>query len=112
MTDDLGKDLKTAMAGIVPLYFAEAETESYPFCVYTRVIRERWTKEGVVDILSELTLEVVSDTYASAKDVADRTRTAVEALGSKYRIAFQSCEPTCEEGIWDFIIDYNIHQIQ
>lgn len=111
MTDDLGKDLTTALAGIVPLYYAEAETESYPFCVYTRVIRENRTKDGVVSIFSELTLDVVSDTYAVAKEKADSVRTAVEALGTDYIIAFQACEPSCTEGIWAFTIDYNIRQI-
>ena len=36
---------------------------------------------------------------------------AVEALGDDYKIAFQSCEPSCVEGVWDFVIDYNINQI-
>ena len=111
MTDDLGKDLKTALAGIVPLYYAEAEVNSYPFCVYTRVIRESRTKDGVSAIRSELSLEVVSDTYAVAKAKADAIRVAIEALGSNYRVAFQSCEPTCEEGVWDLLIEYNVTQI-
>ena len=111
MTDNLGKDLTTALADIVPLYFAEAEVNSYPFCVYSRVIRERRDKDGVSSIRSELTLEVVSEDYAEAKEKADAVRGAVEALGDDYKVAFQSCEPSCVEGVWDFVIDYNINQI-
>ena len=36
---------------------------------------------------------------------------AEEALGDDYKVAFQSCEPSCVEGVWDFVIDYNINQI-
>lgn len=111
MTDNLGIDLTVVLADIVPLYFAEAETNVYPFCVYRRVIREVRDKDGVCAIRSELTLEVVSDDYEEAKAKAAAVRGAVEVLGDDYRVAFQSCEPSCVEGVWDFIIDYNINQI-
>lgn len=111
MTDDFGKDLTTAVSGTVPLFYGEAEVDDYPFCVYNRVIREQRTKDGTVAILTELSLDVVSDTYDSAKSLADSVRTAIEDLGSKYVIAYLSTEPACVSGIWDIRIEYNIKQI-
>jgi len=111
MTDSLGQDLVTALASIVVTYLAEAEVNEYPYCVYDRVIREKRTKDGVYDIQSELQLDIVADDYDTAKTKADAVRAAVEGLGSKYRIVFMSAEPICTEGVWDYRIDYNIHQI-
>lgn len=111
MTDNLGTALATAMTGVIDLYFVEAEADKYPYCVYDRIIREQRTKEGVYAISSELTLHVISDTYSEAKSKAISVRAAVEGLGSSYFIAFQSMEPLCVEGVWDFVIDYNIKQI-
>ncbi len=111
MTDDLGKDLTTAVGNSVQLFYGEAEVDDYPFCVYNRVIREQRTKDGVVAILSELSLECVADTYAAAKTLSDTIRTAVEGLGSDYVIAYLSTEPVCVSGVWDIKLEYNIKQI-
>ena len=111
MTDDFGKDLTSAVNDSFPLFFGEAEVDDYPFCVYNRIVREQRTKDGVVAILSELSLDAVSDTYSVAKDLADQVRTAVEGLGSKYVIAFLSYEPECMSGVWDIRLEYNIKQI-
>lgn len=111
MTDDLGKDLTTAVGNNVPLFFGEAEVDDYPFCVYNRVIREQRTKDGIAAIMSELSLEVVSDTYEVAKSLADIVRSAVDGLGPKYVIAYLSTEPVCVSGVWDIRLEYNIKQI-
>ena len=111
MTDDLGKDLTTAVGSSVQFFYAEAEVDDYPFCVYNRIIREQRTKDGVVAITSELSLDAVSDTYESAKTLAETVRTAVEGLGSNYVIAYLSTEPVCVSGVWDIRIEYNIKQI-
>lgn len=109
--DRLGADLKTAIGGSVRLYLNEAETESYPYAVYTREIEEKRTKDGIYRISSALTITVVAKTFSDLKTCSTAVRSAIGNLDrGRYVVAHQRSASECQDGIWTNEIVYNIHQ--
>ena len=112
MTDILGSSIKATVGVLMDLYYLEAETSDYPFCVYDRTITEHRTKDGVYKIQSECTFDIVSDTFAGAKEKTSELRQVIENdLGDNFIVKFLSETPDCVDDIWTIETKYNIYQI-
>ena len=110
MTEQIGKQLKTKLSSIVTLYYAEAETETYPYAVYDMTVQERRSKSGVFALTADLAIRVYSKVYADAKGIADSVMTAMGSLGTGFVTKFQSSSKDCVEGVWCVELNYFVGQ--
>ena len=114
MTESIGQKLVSTIGDIVPTYFAEAETDEYPYAVYDQVVSPSRTKDGAYKFTSQLTLAIVSDKFTEAEDIRDSVISAIDTQmrGSVYNAGLDSMDTECQEGIWIMYLYYTITQHQ
>lgn len=112
MTERIGIQFTSVVSPLVSLFLEEAETETYPYAVYNYDVTPVETKDGVVGLSSELTCSVVSDDFDEAEAIADNIAKAVaSSMRSGDFFAYhRSTGCSCEEGIWQINLTYNIKQ--
>lgn len=108
----IGEAFEAAVAGIVPCYLAEAETEEYPFLVYDQLVSPISTKDGVVAYDSYLACTIYSEDPDEAENIAAAVAAAVKTAESMrpYGLHPDTVDRGCSQGIWEFSMAWNIHQ--
>lgn len=111
MTDNFGKTFARMANHVLPTYYAEAETDVYPYAVYSREKTEQRTKDGVFKICSDLTVTVYSKSFDRAASAASALRNGLDNMGEAFRAVFRSSTDECVDGIWSIELRYNVYQI-
>lgn len=108
----IGEDFETAVAGIVPCYLAEAETDEYPFLVYDQFTTPVATKDGIVGYSALLACTIYSEDPDEAEDIAAAVAAAVQTAEcmQSYGLHPDTIDRGCSQGIWEFSLAWNIHQ--
>lgn len=112
MIESIGTKLTSIVGAILPTFYSEAETETYPYAAYDQVLQYHRTKDGVYKISSDLKLIIVSNDF----DEADRCRGEVlEAIeigmkDDQYQAELQTVNKDCMEGVWVIEMNYRINQ--
>lgn len=118
MTDDMketiGIKLNEIASQFVAFSLAEAETESYPYAVYTTDIAPTYTKDGVHHYDATVTLTVYALDLDTADYLADGINAAIieQMRGDAYSARLMSSRPDCVEGIWSRELSYTIRQFR
>lgn len=112
MINTIGEKLNEIASPFVPLYFAEAETESYPYAVYSMTAETARTKDGPYKIAAQVELNIYAPDYATAANIAEQLRGGI-AQGmhsAQYSARLQEEQNDCLEGVWVFQMTYTINQ--
>lgn len=110
MRQQLEEILYGALSSVLPSFNEEAETESYPFAVFSLDYETLYTKDGPYAVKAECVIDVVADSF----DVAnDRFRNGIKAVGEAlsgagYMYRLDSDSKSCTEGIWVITTTFNI----
>lgn len=113
MIEQIGEKLAEIVEPIVPFFFSEAETEEYPYAVYTKDVTPVPSKDGIHKLRADVTVEVYAKDYDEAVDIAEEIRAAVLAgmRDEQFSVWPQLHQESRSEGIWISRTDYIIKQI-
>ena len=117
---EIGRIFASAMQAVtaagqpVPVFLAEAETDTYPYVVYDLSAAPVMTKDGQAGISAELTVTVISDGFDTASDVAGKAETLLKtAYAAAGMGAYpQRMNPSCIGGVWEISSVWNIRKDQ
>lgn len=110
MTESIGEMLVTRVGSIVPLYLAEAETETYPYAVYELTATQYRTKDGVYKITAEPRIRIYDTDFDTADAKATAIRAAVEISSEQYIVEFRSVNKDCVDDVWVIELVYFVKQ--
>lgn len=112
MTEQIGQQLVTTIGGIIPTFYAEAETEVYPYCVYNQTVEPSVNKDGVYKLTSSCEIAIYSDDFdkADAKSLAIQEAILDGLNGEHFSARLEDFSKACEDGIWTITLEYNIKQ--
>lgn len=112
MRDTTGEKLNELIAPIVPFFFAEAETDSRPYAVYTKTTEPVYTKDGLHHFASAVDIFIYAETFAQSEEIAEAVRSAIHSgmRNATYSARLVDDENQCLEGVWSFSLTYNIKQ--
>lgn len=112
MTETIGAKIYELMSPIVPTYYSEAETDTYPFAVYSQELTFVHTKDGIAGIKSDLVIDVIGKDFDVLDTKCAQILSAIDGLndGTDYTARRKSFRKDCSEGVWDFSINYRIIQ--
>lgn len=111
MIESIGNKLNEIISPIVPFFLSEAETSSYPFCVYNADIQPFYSKDGIYRYRASVNLNIVSNDFDEADTIANAIIAATnEEMTGDYSASMQSMNKDCSEGIWAIEINYIINQ--
>ena len=110
MRQQLEEILYGALSSVLPSYNEEAETESYPFAVFSLDYETLYTKDGPYAVKAECVIDVVADSFDVANDRFCKVIKAVEDALSEaaYMYRLDSDRKSCTEGIWVITTTFNI----
>ena len=112
MRQQLEEILYGALSSVLPSFNEEAETESYPFAVFSLDYETLYAKDGPYAVKAECVIDVVADSFDVAKD---RFHNGIKAVGdalsgAAYMYRMVSDKKTCTEGIWVITATFNIRK--
>lgn len=112
MTETIGEQITSLCTDLVPTFYSEAETESYPYMVYDQVVTEHRTKDGVYKLTSEVELKVVSNDFDEADDAASAVADCIDSFMNEdpYTARKGMVSKDCVEQIWTIQMNYTITQ--
>lgn len=108
--ETIGKVFESTVAGIVPCYLSEAETEDYPFLVYDQTVTPLITKDGVCSLSSSLAAVIVAEDPNQAETIAEAVAAAVRIGMADYGVFPQYYTRDCTNGIWEYTLTWTIRQ--
>lgn len=104
-------DVIQTVAPTVPVALSEAETNDFPYCVYSQEVTPRRTKDGIYRFDADTTITVYSNSFSEADGIADDIVDAMEdEMTGVYHSAFRSRGKTRSQGIWAIQLNYHITQ--
>lgn len=112
MTDRIAHAIVEALSPIIPTYLAEAETEGYPYAVYSYEPTWSYTKDGAYKITADdVTVTLVGKDF---DDLHERQQTAIEALqaitGERFSCRLKSTATSRTEAVWELTTYFRIIQ--
>lgn len=111
MTEAIGAKLVELIRPICPVWLSEAETEAYPYAVYSQTVSEHRTKDGVYKYTAETTINVVSKNFDEADSIANRIKAALaEGLTGGFSGMLRTQNNDCTQGVWDIELQYFVKQ--
>jgi len=112
MNESIGAKLTSIVGAILPTFYSEAETESYPYAAYDQNLQYHRTKDGVYKISSDLKLVIVSNDFDEADRCREEVLAAIEAgmRDDQYQAELQTVNKDCVEGVWAIEMNYRINQ--
>lgn len=108
--ETIGKMFESAVGSIAPTYLAEAETDEYPFIVYSQLVSPRLTKDGEDAIESQLEAVIVADDPNVAENIAESVATAMNDGMTGYSVFPRTLERDCTNGIWEISLTWTVRQ--
>jgi len=90
----------------------EAVTNQRPYSVYSMNVRPFSTKAGVYKMSGSMTITTYADSYSTGSTIND---TIITTLASSMNTSVFRCTQTnehseCIDGVWQFVLEYNISQ--
>lgn len=112
MTENIGIRLNEILSQYVDLYLAEAETENYPYAVYTCDVTPVYTKDGIHHYQAVVTITVYAKDLDEITPICNNIKSAMDATFAQgeYSARITRDYPDCLEGVWSRVIDYTIIQ--
>jgi len=110
-SERIGDIFNAACAGVLPVFLSEAETEDYPYLVYTSTVTPVVCKDGVIGYTSSLNARIYSndfdDAESKAADVADAVQ---DNIPDNYLFIPATLERSCTDGVWEISLTWNVKQ--
>lgn len=112
MTESIGIRINELASRFVDVYLSEAETEEYPYAVYTSSVTPTYTKDGIARYQSELTLTVYAKDLDVINPIAEQIRAVIadQMSGGKYSSRQTRDNSDCTDGVWSRELTYIINQ--
>lgn len=112
MTDQIAQNIVQAISPIVPVFYSEAETESYPYAVYSYSPVFYRTKDEIYKIAAtDVEVHVYGPDYDILQAKQDQIISALAALtGDQFTVRVRSTISSRTEGVWDLTSYYSIIQ--
>lgn len=109
-SEGISKLLHDTLQGIVPLYFAEAETNSYPYAVYDHIITPHFTKDGIYKITSDCTITIFAEDEDTCVEKAGLVEAAISSdmNSGSFSAQLRSTQEGCDNKIWTYEMNYLI----
>lgn len=113
MTEQIGQKLVTTIGSIIPTFYSEAETETYPYCKYKQTLTMGVTKDEVYKIESACEVSIVSDSFDEADQKSSQVQTAIAngMTSGQFWSRLLTMAKECVDGIWTITLSYNIKQL-
>lgn len=108
----IGIKLTEISSRFVEFSLAEAETETYPYAVYTTDITPSYTKDGIHQYEASVVVTVYAKDLDNADAIAGNIDMAImdEMRQDGFSAWLKSSYPDCSEGIWTRELSYIIKQ--
>lgn len=112
MKETIGIRLNELLSKHVDLYLAEAETEEYPYAVYTCTVTPVYTKDGIHHYSSNITITVYAKDLDVVNPISEKIITEISQnmRNRRYSSVLLSDSSDCTEGIWFRELNYTINQ--
>ena len=108
--EGISKKLLEVVGPIIPLYYAESETDSYPFAVYVQEVVPRYTKDGPYKYVSALDIYVVAEDSDSVetKSAAIVSAVVADMNAGAFTAKLLRENVSCDGGIWQKELNFTI----
>lgn len=112
MKETIGIKLTELASPFVDFYFAEAQTEDYPYAVYTSSVTPVYTKDGIHHYESSVTITVYAKELDRVNAIAEHINAAVlhDMNGGQYASRKLSDNTDCVDEVWSREINFTIKQ--
>lgn len=112
MKETIGIRLNELISKYVDIYLAEAETEEYPYAVYTSDITPVYVKDGIHHYQADVVITVYAKDLDIINPIVDKILDAVAAdmSGGKFSARLTRDHPDCMDGVWSRELNYTINQ--
>lgn len=111
MKESIGIEVNDIVSRHVDLSLAEAQTESYPYAIYTNSVTPVYTKDGIHHYDATVVITIYSADLDEADEIADGIIDDMQKyLSEGFSARLTSSYPDCVEGIWSRELTYNIKQ--
>lgn len=112
MTESIGIKINEIVSQFVDVYLAEAETEEYPYAVYTSTITPVYTKDGIDHYQSDVVITIYDKDLDAINPIASKIQQAIISLmsGGKYSSRQLRDYSDCTDGVWSRELSYTINQ--
>lgn len=114
MKETIGIRLNELISKYVDIYLAEAETEEYPYAVYTSDITPVYVKDGIHHYQADVVITVYAKDLDIINPIVDKILDAVAAdmSGGKFSARLTRDHSDCMDGVWSRELNYTINQYQ
>ena len=114
MKETIGIRLTEILSRHVDFYLAEAETEDYPYAVYSSDITPVYSKDGIHHYQAIVTITVYAKDLDAVNPICDKIKSSIDDAMTQngYAARLTRDTPDCFEGIWSRALDYTINQYQ
>ncbi len=111
MAELIGAKITSLCNTIIPVYYSEAETGSYPYMVYDQVVTEKRNKDGAYKLVSEAELKVISNDFDEADGKAALVAAALaNGLTGSFSYRAGMVSKDCVDQVWTIQMNYTITQ--
>ena len=112
MKDTIGIRLTELASQHVDFYFSEAQTEEYPYAVYTAPSVPVYTKDGIHHYESTVTIIVYDTDLQRVNGIADAIANdiAMHMNGGQYASRMMNDATDCSDEVWSRELSYTIKQ--
>lgn len=112
MKETIGIRLTELASQFVDFYFAEAQTEEYPYSVYTSSVTPVYTKDGIHHYESSVNIYVFAKELDRVNAIAEHINAAVlyDMNDGQYASRKLSDNTDCAEEVWSRELNYTIKQ--
>lgn len=114
MKETIGIRLNELISKYVDIYLAEAETEEYPYAVYTSDITPVYVKDGIHHYQADVVITVYAKDLDIINPIVDNILddVAADMSGGKFSARLTRDHPDCMDGVWSRELNYTINQYQ
>lgn len=112
MNETIGIKLTELASPHVPFFFSEAQTEEYPYAVYTSAVTPVYTKDGIHHYESSVVITVYANDLEVVNPIADNILDAVKngMNNGQYASRQVSDYADCTEEVWSREMSFIIKQ--
>lgn len=109
---NVSERITTALSGVCDLYYGVADTENYPFVVYSVESEPRYTKAGIYKYVCNVKFAICGQTFDQADSISGLLDTAIKGLkADDLRVYEGSCLPGPDDAnMWVVLREYTITQ--
>lgn len=112
MKETIGVRLTELASQYVSFYFSEAQTEEYPYAVYTSSVTPIYTKDGIHHYEASVTVTVYAKDLDVVNPIADAISSAIsdDMNDGQYFSRQLSDESDCSDEVWSREMSFTIKQ--